>query len=211
MFITFEGPEGSGKSVNARWTVDWLVAKGIPALLTREPGGTPLGEQIRSLLLHDVDTPSPIAALLLFEAARATLVRDVIQPALAANTTVVCDRFADSTLAYQGYGEGLPVGSIRALNDLATGGTHPDLTVLLDVDPMLGLQRRGGIGPLNSMDRRELEFHVRVREGFRKMALEAPERWLVLDATQPLELIRATIASHVLGLLRTHPAGASRP
>jgi dTMP kinase len=195
MLITFEGPEGSGKSVNAAWTRSLLAAQGIRAVLTREPGGTMLGERLRSLIFDDEQPPNPVAALWLFEAARAQLVDAVIRPALSEGRVVLCDRFTDSTLAYQGYGEGLSLAKIRALNILATGGLVPDLSVLLDLDPEVGLQRRGDAGQVNSMDRRDIDFHRRVRDGFLTVAREEPARWLVLDACLPLKLLRERIAT----------------
>src|SRR5690348_10701977 len=130
MFITFEGPEGSGKSVNIAWLAEWFIAVGYQVRLVREPGGTALGERIRELLLDVASPPERRAARLLFEAARAQVVHDVIGPALAAGTVVLCDRFSDSTLAYQGYGDGLPLDQIQHLNTVATGGLRPDLTIL---------------------------------------------------------------------------------
>jgi len=153
-----------------------------------------LGERIRSLLLDGELPPTPMASLLLFEAARAQLVSTVIQPALGAGTIVLCDRFTDSTLAYQGYGEGLPLATIDELNALATGGLIPRLTILFDIDPIIGLQRRGTAGAVNAMDARDLEFHRRVRQGFLVLASQFPDRWLMLDATRPLDDLRRQIA-----------------
>ena len=197
MFLTLEGPEGSGKSSNAAWLVEWLAARGRRVLRVREPGGTPLGEQIRSLLLDAASPLTPCASLLLFEAARAELVETVIKPALADGDVVVSDRFADSTLAYQGYGEGLPLDDILLANRLATGGLQPDLSILLDLDPSIGLARRKGSEEWNVIDARSLEFHRRVRDGFLQLAAVEPSRWLVLDANRPLAIIRSDIAARL--------------
>jgi dTMP kinase len=197
MFITFEGPEGSGKSVNVAWLTQWLEAQGHRVLTTREPGGTDVGEKIRSILLHGDELPTPLASLLLFEAARSQLVNEVIRPALAAGMVVLSDRFTASTLAYQGYGEGLPLEQIHLLNSIASDGLAPDLTVLLDIDPREGLARRHGSAEWNSIDARELAFHERVRSGFLTMAAAEPDRWLVVDATQPLDDIRESIVARL--------------
>lgn len=208
MFITFEGPEGSGKSSAVAWLASWLGARGIPVVTAREPGGTPIGEHIRSLLLHP---PAPIAAatsLLLFNAARAELVRGVLRPALAAGQIVLCDRFADSTLAYQGYGEGLPLADVRAANELGSQGLVPDFTILLDVAAEVGLRRRRREGEWNAMDDRAVEFHRAVRDGFLQLAAAEPHRWLIVDAALPVEAVRAVIASRVERLLGAVAPGA---
>ncbi len=193
MFITFEGPEGSGKSENMRWLAEWLKARGHRVIAVREPGGTPLGERVRSLLLDTATPPASMASLLLFSAARAELVARVIQPELASGGSVLCDRFTDSTLAYQGYGEGITLADVRAVNHLATDGVTPDLTILLDVDVELGLERRAGSSAWNEIDGRPLDFHGRVRRGFLELAAAEPARWLVVDATRPLDDVRSAI------------------
>lgn len=197
MFISFEGPEGSGKSTNAAWLADWLAGRGERVVRTREPGGTAVGERVRALLLADAPAASARAALLLFEAARAELVETVIRPALSGGAVVICDRFTDSTLAYQGFGEGLPLHEVRVANALATGGLVPDLTILLDLDPAIGLDRRARGADWNSMDARALSFHQRVRAGFRALAEQEPARWLVLDADQPLPVLHSAIAARL--------------
>ncbi len=197
MFITFEGPEGAGKTVNIAWLAQWLLDQGHGVVLAREPGGTALGERIRDLLLDGLSPPEPHAALLLFEAARAQLVHDVIKPALAAGNVVLCDRFADSTLAYQGYGDGLPIERITQLNAVATDGLRPDLTILLDIDPEKGLSRRRSSAAWNEIDARDLAFHRRVRDGFVALARQEPDRWLVVDADQPLAEVRESIVARL--------------
>jgi dTMP kinase len=197
MFISFEGTEGSGKSVHVAWLREWLAGRGKVVIATREPGGTPVGERVRSVILDSDLTPYPETSLLLFEAARSQLVREVIYPALESGATVISDRFADSTLAYQGYGDGLPLEQIRVLNNMATGGLTPDLTVLLDLDPAEGLRRRRGSSEWNTMDGRDLEFHCRVRDGFLALAAVEPSRWLVIDASRSLAEIRQTIVERL--------------
>ena len=196
MFITFEGPEGSGKSANAAWLRADLEAQGRRVVAAREPGGTPLGEAIRPLLLGGPEPPVGYPALFLFAAARAELIARTIRPALAGGADVICDRFTDSTLAYQGYGDGLPLPIIRQVNAIATGGLVPDLTILLDLDVALGLRRKQG-QEWNVFDDRDLAFHGAVRAGFLAMAAEDPGRWLVVDAAQPLPAVRAAIHSRL--------------
>lgn len=188
-FITLEGPDGAGKSVQATRLADTLRAAGAVVTLTREPGGTPLGERIRDVLLKGDEGPrTPQSDALLFNAARSQLVRDVILPALERGETVICDRFADSTLAYQGYGSGVDLDSLRQLERLATGGLRPDLIILLDLPVVVGLARRasGAPGQSNRFERlsqHDLAFHERVRQGYLALAAEDPQRWRVIDAT----------------------------
>jgi dTMP kinase len=207
LFITFEGPEGSGKTVQARLLADWLQAQGRPLLLTREPGGTSIGDQIRTVL-HDVANTAmlPSTEILLYSASRAQHVGEVIRPALARGEIVLCDRYADSTLAYQGYGHGLDLGVLRAITAFATGGLLPDLTIYLDIAAAAGLRRKyqafqAGETEWNRMDRQALDFHRRVRQGYRAMAAAEPGRWLVLDARRTIEAIQEDIRARVRGLL----------
>jgi dTMP kinase len=179
LFISLEGGEGSGKSTLAGALAPRLEERGYGVCLTREPGGTELGREVQRIL-EGGRAPTPLAELLLFAADRAQHVHQVIAPALAAGKIVVCDRFADSTLAYQGFGRGLDVGLIRRLNDEATGDLKPHVTLLLDVAPEVGLAREGA--QLDVTGRESLEFHERVREGFLALAREEPERFVVIDA-----------------------------
>lgn len=197
VFVTFEGGEGSGKSTQIERLSARLAARGLDPLLTREPGGTPLGEGVRDLLLDPARKPSPMTEALLLESARAELVASVIRPALAAGRVVLCDRYDDSTLAYQGGGRGLDEATLRAMNRAATGGLAPDLTILFDLDPELGLARRGRApGPTNRLDREPLDFHRRVRRRYLELAAAEPERWRVIDASvDAAELERATWAA----------------
>jgi len=180
-FITFEGPEGAGKS-----SVCAEIAKLFNNIIfVREPGATTIGEKIRDMVHHD-EMPDR-SELLLFEAARACLVDTVIQPALKSGKNVICDRFYDSTTAYQGYGRGLPIEQIKQLNFIATDGLTPDITFLFDIDPVLGMKRKG-----KATDRIEaagIEFHQRVRNGYLQTAVEYKNRFVVIDASQPIEQV----------------------
>ena len=203
LFITFEGPEGSGKTTQMELLRSYLEGKGYPVLATREPGGTSIGDQIRAILLDPQSTEMlPASEALLFSAARAQIVHQVIRPHLARGGIVLCDRYADSTLAYQGYGHGLELEMLHAITALATGGLKPDLTVYLDIEVEEGLRRKlaahkAGQAEWNRLDRQEAAFHRRVREGYLQMAAREPDRWLVIAATQPLEVIQASIRAGV--------------
>ena len=199
IFIVFEGGDGSGKSTQARNLSQRLRRRSIPVLLTREPGGTPSGESIRRLLKGQRNF-RPMSELLLFEAARAQLVESVIRPGLDGGTAVICDRYTASTVAYQGHGRGLDLALIQQLNEIATGGLVPDLTVLLDLSPLVGLSRRGTAGsdPFESAPQ---EFQSKVREGYLAQAAEAPERWLVLDGSRPQSELSREIWTKVQPLL----------
>jgi len=201
LFITFEGGEGSGKSVQAKALYRRLEKLAIPAVLTHEPGVTALGRKVSRWLKwgHEINI-SPISELLLFNVSRAQLVTEVIRPNLESGKTVISDRYADSTTAYQSYGRGLDLAMVRAANSAATQRLIPDLTVLLDIPVEVGLARKRG----RKQDRFEQEdtaFHRRVREGYLKMAAAEPERWLVVDATLPKEKIAEIIWQKVSGLL----------
>ncbi|MGH7732096.1 MAG: dTMP kinase [Candidatus Eiseniibacteriota bacterium] len=190
LFVTFEGGEGSGKSTQIARLAGRLRARGIEPVITREPGGTPLAEGIRELLLDSGRSPGPLAEAFLMEAARADLVERVIRPALAEGRVVLCDRYDDSTLAYQGAGRGLDPAMLRGWNRAATGGLTPDLTLLFDLDPAQGLERRAGAaGSPNRLDREPPEFHARVRAGYLALARAEPGRFLVLDASLPPEAL----------------------
>jgi len=197
--VTFEGGEGSGKSTQAAALAARLEAAARPAVRLREPGGTPLGEALRDLLLHGGPEITPEAELLLFLAARAELVRLQVRPALDAGQVVICDRFSDSTLAYQGYGRGLDLAAIRPLDAFATGGLVPDLTLLLDLPLEAGPARRTGAA--DAIERQEAAFHERVRQGYLALAAAAPERWLVLDGRDTIEAIEARVWARVEALL----------
>ncbi len=200
MFITLEGPDGSGKTTQSRLLAGWMQEQGYPVLLVREPGGTAIGERVRDIL-HDPAHVgmTPWAEVFLFCASRAQLVAEVIRPSLAANRIVLCDRYADSTLAYQGYGRGLDLESLRTVLRLATGGLTPDLTFCLDVPPEEGLARRlRGGGEWNRLDQEALEFHRRVRAGYLELAGLEPWRWVVVDATRPVDAVQADLRAVLL-------------
>ena len=200
LFITFEGGEGCGKSTQSRLLKEKLEQQNIPVVLTHEPGGTSLGTEIRKLLKRKrSSTISPQAELFLFAASRVQLVTELIRPALEETKVVICDRFTDSTLVYQGYGRGLDLTIVETVNNMATEHLKPDLTILLDMSPELGLARKQSL-----KDRFELEdlsFHQRVREGYLKMAAAGPDRWLVIDACLPKRKVAGIIWDRVSKLL----------
>lgn len=201
LFIVFEGGEGSGKSTQAGALYKRLVKLAIPATLTREPGGTPLGNRLARWLKRTQDEDiSPLTELLLFNASRRQLVEGVIEPGMKEGETVICDRYTDSTTAYQGYGRGLDLNMVRTINDAATRGLKPDLVVLLDIPAEKGLARKEA----RKHDRFEQEdaaFHQRVREGYLELAASEPQRWLVVDATLPRVKIGKIIWERVRRLL----------
>jgi dTMP kinase len=201
-FITFEGPEGSGKTTQLPAVAAWLREQGYDVFVTREPGGTPIGDQIRQVIMG-MENKALVAEaeILLFSASRAQLVREKIRPALEAGQLVLCDRYADSTLAYQGYGHGLPLELLRAITEFATGGLKPHLTLLLDLDPAVGLQRRQSAvadgAEWNRLDDQALSFHKRTRAGYHALAVEEPERWRIVDASQPPDAVQQALRQQV--------------
>ena len=201
LFITFEGGEGSGKTFQARSLYGRLSRLAIPALLTREPGGTSLGEKLARWLKWARDTGiSPLTELLMFNACRAQLVVEVIQPEVKGGRVVICDRYADSTTAYQSYGRGLDLEMVKAVNNTATRGLTPDLTVLLDISAEEGFRRKRDKRQ-DRFEQEELAFHQRVREGYLKLATSDPQRWLVIDASQSKAKIRQIIWQRVSQLI----------
>jgi dTMP kinase len=207
LFITFEGPEGSGKTTQIQLLAAWLREQGQTVLATREPGGTLIGDRVRAILLDsDHREMQPQTEILLFSAARAQIVGQIIRPYLAGGGVVLCDRFADSTLAYQGYGRQLDLATLRLITAFATGGLQPDLTFCLDLPVDVGLQRKAaGAGEeWNRMEQETLAFHGRVRRGYLTLAQAEPARWRVLDATQPVRVLQVAMRAEVaarLGLL----------
>jgi len=194
MFITFEGPEGGGKTSQILALAQHLRTQKFEVVTTREPGGTEIGDKIRQILLNPANAAMiPRTEILLFLASRAQLVEELIRPHLLQNRLVICDRFTDSTLAYQGYGRGVDLAQLRALNALATGGLEPDLTLLLDVDVEKGLRRRASDGGWNRLDANTLAFHRRVREGYAQLAAAHPQRWAHIDASRPWALVRDAV------------------
>lgn len=199
MFITFEGPEGSGKTTQIKALEAHLRQAGLNVLTTREPGGTPIGDQVRAVLTSLENTAMhPRTEILLFLSARAQLVEQLIRPALRDGKVVICDRYADSTLAYQGYGHGYDRAQLRQLLEFATGGLWPDLTLLLDVNPVEGLKRKRTGGEWNRLDAYEVAFHQRVRAGYLEMAAGEPARWVVVDASGQFEQVQQAIRQVVL-------------
>ncbi len=195
MFITFEGPEGSGKTSQVPLLAAYLREQGHQVLCTREPGGTRIGDQIRSCL-HDVENSemTAVTEVLLYAASRAQLVREIIRPALAAGKVVLCDRYADSTIAYQGYGRTLSLEDLHRLTRFATGGLKPDLTLLLDIDVEHGLKRRlANDAEMNRLDLETGGFHRRVRAGYHQLAQAEPNRWLIVNADQSVDQVQAEL------------------
>ena len=195
MFITLEGPEGSGKTSKITPLGEFIRQRGYKVLTTREPGGTAIGDQVRAVLCDLAHTNmAPRAETLLFQAARAQLVEQVIRPALAAGEIVICDRYADSTLAYQGYGQGGDLVQIRDLVNYATGGLKPDLTLLFDLDVEEGLRRKQN-NPVewNRLDAYALAYHQRVRQGYLELARHEPARWVIVDAGQSPAAVQADL------------------
>ncbi len=203
-FITIEGPDGSGKTLQAARLATALRGRGHDVLLTREPGGTPLGDQIRDLLMATDGEPlDPVADALLFNAARAQHVAKVIRPALAAGRVVVCARFADSTLAYQGLGGGVDLTVLRRIVAIATGGLSPDLTLLLDLPAERGLARKTPDSHTRFETFFDLAFHRRVRDGFLALAATEPERWTVIDADREADDVFTSVLAAVLPAIAT--------
>ncbi|MFQ3534348.1 MAG: dTMP kinase [Aggregatilineales bacterium] len=205
MFITFEGGEGSGKTTQVRLLDEHLRQLGYSSVTTREPGGTPLGEKLRALLLDSNSQIEPRAELLLYAADRAQHVATLIRPALEAGKIVISDRYVDSALAYQGYGRGLDLTALHHIMAFATDGLQPDLTFFLDLDPQQGLARRAQDGEADRFQAQALAFHQRVRAGYLALIAAEPARWVRIDAAQPLTVVQGTILAAVqerLHLLR---------
>ncbi len=209
-FITLEGPDGSGKTSQARRLAEALRAEGHDVVLGREPGGTPLGERIRELLLAPGGRLSPRADVLLFNAARTEHVAEVIRPALEAGRIVVCARFADSTLAYQGYGSGQPLDDLRAVIEFATGGLMPDLTLLLDLPAEAGLRRKAPDDHTRFETSFDVAFHRRVRAGFLELAAADARRWVVIDADRDADDVFADLLAAARGALGEPDAASLR-
>jgi dTMP kinase len=218
LFITFEGGEGSGKSTHAYLLYQHLREEGYRVVLTREPGGTRISDKVRGILLDPRNTDIlPRTEILLFSAARAQLTGEFIRPHLEGGEIVICDRYADSTMAYQGYGLGLDLDELRAITAFATGGLKPDLTIYLDIPVETGLKRRLGVADQGNLalsgsqlllfnkwdrlDRKEVEYHRRVQSGYEELMRAEPERWHRIDANRPLDRVQDDIRRHVLSAL----------
>jgi dTMP kinase len=202
MFITLEGPEGSGKTSHIPPLVEYLREKGYIVFPTREPGGTSIGEQIREVI-HDLKNEEmhPRTETLLYQAARAQIVEQVVKPRLNAGEVVISDRYYDSTIAYQGYGHQQDLEQVRALVKYATGGLTPNLTVLLDVDIEEGLRRKKKDNEWNRLDAYTVEFHQRVRAGYLEMVKQEQNRWAVVDAGREWESVQEELRKVILGKL----------
>lgn len=200
MLITLEGPDGSGKTLQMQPTAEFLRSRGYNVFTAREPGGTSIGDQVREILMRMDNTKMmPRTETLLFCAARAQLIDEVIRPHLNKGDVVLLDRYADSTVAYQGYGHQHDLVQIRSLLDFTTGGLKPDLTFLLDIDAEVGLQRRQkNGGEWNRLDAYQLQYHFRVRKGYLEMAASEPDRWRVIDASQPPDVVQSKIREFLL-------------
>jgi len=200
-FITFEGGEGSGKTIQAKALLRKLMQAGTPVILTREPGGTEAGEKIARLLkqLKEIEM-APLTELLLFNASRAQHINQVIKPNLEFGKVVICDRYTDSTVTYQGYGRGLDLETVKTVNDFATEGLKPDLTILMDVPPEEGLNRIKS-RKKDRFEQEDIEFHRKIREGYLRLAADESERWLVVDATLSKERIKKIIWEKVSTLI----------
>lgn len=205
MFITLEGPEGSGKTSHKDRLAEAIRQAGFEVIVTREPGGTQIGDEIRNTLLNLKNTAMhPITEILLFQASRAQHVHELILPALAEGKVVLCDRYADSTMAYQGYGQQTNLEELAQIIRFATGGLEPDLTLLLDVDIETGLKRRSADkGNWNRLDAMEIAFHKRVRQGYLDLVAQNPARWVVVDASRSLEEVQQALQQAVLERLKT--------
>jgi len=204
MFITLEGPEGSGKTSQLPALAAYLRDAGCEVIVTREPGGTPVGDQIREILMNLKNVSIvPRTEILLFLAARAQHVEELIRPALAEGKIVLCDRFGDSTLAYQGFGHKTDLETLQALLDFSTGGLKPDLTLLVDVPVDEGMARkRENSSEWNRLDAYALAFHERVRQGYFALAESEPERWLIIDATVDKDEVQESMRKAIMGRLK---------
>ncbi len=207
-FLVFEGPEGAGKSTQIARLKARLERSGRRPLLTREPGGTPAGEAVRGVLLDPALEIAPLAEFLLYSAARAQHVQEVIAPALARGQHVICDRFTGASVAYQGFGRGLDLGLIHALNATATGGLKPDRTVLLDLEPGRGLERAAARAAKDRLEAAGLDFHLRTRDGFLEQA-RTDDTWVVIDADADEDTVAAAVWHAVEDLLAPEPAAGA--
>lgn len=205
LFITFEGPEGCGKTTHARRLFKELTSSGHKAVFTAEPGGTPLGRRIREILLEreDIDF-NPCAELFLFETDRAQHVTEVIIPALEEHKVVVCDRFNTATFAYQGYGLGMDTEEVKAIDAIATKGINPDLTILLDIDAEEGLKRAGSERTADKMEKRSKEFHEKVRQGYLELAKKEPDKFRVVDSGKDVETVHKLVRKEVYDFIERY-------
>jgi dTMP kinase len=191
-FVTLEGPEGAGKTTQLKQLSKQLDVLGIDHIVTRDPGGTPLGRQIRRILLNPENPVNPMSELLLYQADRAQHVGEVIMPALKEGKLVLCDRYTDSTMAYQGYARGIDFEIIEDLNQVATGGLRPELTILFDLESSEGLSRLHP-GGHDRLEREAIEFHHKVRDGYHQLVKKEPQRWKTIDASKPMTTVQTEL------------------
>lgn len=206
LFIVFEGGDGAGKTTQVAMAEQWLESRGATVRTTREPGGTQISEELRSLVLeHGHGEIDARTEALIYSAARAAHVQQVIRPSLEAGTHIICDRFVDSSLAYQGMGRELGFAAVASINDFATGGLKPDVTIILDISAEHGRARRiaasGGVEDSDRLEAEPDDFHERIRNAFLELAAQDPQRYLVLDATASVEQLHQSIVEHLAGLL----------
>jgi dTMP kinase len=204
LFVTFEGIDGSGKSTQMELCAQALEAAGHAVVLTRNPGGTEFGLELRQILLHSTKPVYPLSELLLFIADRAQHMDELVFPALQAGNIILCDRHMDSTLAYQGYGRGLDLHTIRELNQIAIQGKKPDLTLLFDGDPAVLAHRVNHRGQADRMEQEKADFHQRVRQGYLTLAQQEPERIVVLDATQDIQTLHQQVMQRLQAAMASH-------
>jgi dTMP kinase len=202
LFISFEGIEGTGKTIQSKLLCEYLIKKGFRVLLTEEPGGTRIGRTIRDILLSvDNIEITPLTELFLYNASRIQHIKEVILPAIKQGMVVITDRFSDSTVAYQGYGRGIELHLINSIEHIVTEGLRPDKTILLDLDVAIGLQRNKGINKEDRIELEDITFHKRVRDGYHALAAKEPERIHVIDASKSIEHIHGSIKNVVQDLL----------
>jgi len=200
-FVTFEGSEGSGKSTQSAFLAEYLKVRGYDVLYIREPGGTPISEHIRSILLDQHNAAmGGFCELLLYMAARAQVVRDIIKPALKSGKIVICDRFLDSTIAYQGYGNGVDIGMIKNIGKFATQSIKPDLTIIFDIETEKGLSRTNRVK--DRIEQRTLSYHQKVRKGYLELAKKEPKRIRLITVNKSIEEIQAIVKQHIDKLLK---------
>lgn len=199
-FISLEGPDGAGKTTQLKLLSKYLDSINCQYIITRDPGGTPLGKQIRRIVLHSESAIDPTAELLLYQADRAQHVSEIIAPSLSKGLVVLCDRYVDSSLAYQGYGRNIDLALIRQLNEIATGGLMPELTILFDIDSEAGLSRLHPSGH-DRLECEAMDFHKRVRNGYLELAKQEPDRWRVIDASRAMSAVQEDFQSIIVDKL----------
>lgn len=205
ILISFEGIEGTGKTIQSKLLCEYLIKKGYNAILTEEPGGTQIGHKIRELLLSiEYKGMTPLTELLLYNASRAQHIKEVILPAMNRGAVVITDRFADSTVTYQGYARGIDLNLIDSIEKIVTSGLRPDITILLDLDVETGLNRNRGINKMDRLELEDVEFHKQVRSGYLEIAAKEPERIKLIDASGSIEEVQSKIVKIISDFLRSY-------